>query len=140
MPTAGAAACALDAGDGVICGSYPVGGGWAQTRRSSGLAVQGRNRSSAFPVSGFLPLRPMGAENLRDQAIFVNYTPGAIAPLDPELTQIRDTVGQLPQRRCLLQGAMGPMRVIGAADSTPGSDPAARGGSSNPAFTFCGKG
>jgi len=43
---------------------------------------------------------PVGAENLRDQAIFVNYAPGAIAPGDPELIQIRDAVGQLPQRRC----------------------------------------
>ena len=38
----------------------------------------------------------VGAENLRDQAIFVNHAPGAIAPLDPELIQIRDAVGQLP--------------------------------------------
>ena len=57
--SAGAAACGHDAGDGVISrGFYPDGGGWAQVRRSSGLAVQGRNRSSAFPVSGFPPLRP----------------------------------------------------------------------------------
>jgi hypothetical protein len=39
---------------------------------------------------------PVGAENLRDQAIFVNHAPGAIAPLDPELIQIRDAVWQLP--------------------------------------------
>ena len=38
----------------------------------------------------------VGAENLRHQAIFVNHAPGAIAPLDPELIQIRDAVGQLP--------------------------------------------
>ena len=38
----------------------------------------------------------VGAENLRDQAIFVNHAPGAIAPLDPELIEIRDAVGQLP--------------------------------------------
>jgi hypothetical protein len=46
------------------------------------------------------PQRPqmmiVGAENLRDQAIFVNYAPGAIAPLDPELIEIGDAVGQLP--------------------------------------------
>jgi hypothetical protein len=41
-------------------------------------------------------VQPVGAENLRDQAIFVNYAPGAIAPLDPELIEIRDAVGQLP--------------------------------------------
>jgi hypothetical protein len=38
----------------------------------------------------------VGAENLRHQAIFVNHAPSAIAPLDPELIQIRDAVGQLP--------------------------------------------
>jgi hypothetical protein len=38
----------------------------------------------------------VGAENLRHQAIFVNRAPGAIAPPDPELIQIRDAVGQLP--------------------------------------------
>jgi hypothetical protein len=34
--------------------------------------------------------RTVGAENLRHQVIFVNHVPGAIAPLDPELIQIRD--------------------------------------------------
>jgi hypothetical protein len=38
----------------------------------------------------------VGAENLRHQAIFVNHAPRAIAPLDPELIEIRDAVGQLP--------------------------------------------
>jgi hypothetical protein len=38
----------------------------------------------------------VGAENLRDQAIFVNHAAGAVAPPDPELIQIRDAVGQLP--------------------------------------------
>ena len=38
----------------------------------------------------------VGAENLRHQAIFVNHAPGAVAPPDPELIQIRDAVGQLP--------------------------------------------
>jgi len=56
---AGVAVVVGRAGDGVTgAGSYPVGGGWAQARRSSGLAFQGRNRSSAFPLSGFPPLRP----------------------------------------------------------------------------------
>jgi hypothetical protein len=36
------------------------------------------------------------AENLCHQAIFVNHACGAIAPLDPELIQFRDAVGQLP--------------------------------------------
>ncbi len=39
---------------------------------------------------------PVGAENLRHQVIFVNHAPGAVAPLDPELIQVRDAVGQLP--------------------------------------------
>ena len=39
---------------------------------------------------------PVGAENLCHQAIFVNHAPGAVAPPDPELIQIRDAVGQLP--------------------------------------------
>jgi hypothetical protein len=38
----------------------------------------------------------VGAENVRHQAIFVNHAPGAIAPLDPELIQIRDVIEQLP--------------------------------------------
>ena len=38
--------------------SWPPGGGFAQFWRSSGLAFQGRNRSSAGPVRGLPPLRP----------------------------------------------------------------------------------
>jgi hypothetical protein len=38
----------------------------------------------------------VGAENLCNQATVVNHGPGAIAPLGPELIQIRDAVGQLP--------------------------------------------
>jgi hypothetical protein len=52
-------AVAGHAGGGVISrGFYPGGGGCAQAWRSSGLAVHGRNRSSAGPASGFPPLRP----------------------------------------------------------------------------------
>jgi hypothetical protein len=48
------------ASDGVTGAvSYPGGGGWAQARRSSGLAFQGRNRSSAFP--GNCTSRPSSA-------------------------------------------------------------------------------
>src|ERR1017187_5516076 len=39
-------------------GFYLGGGGCAQVRRSSGLAFQGRKRSSARPARGFPPLRP----------------------------------------------------------------------------------
>ena len=35
-------------------------------------------------AAGLRGEEPVGAENLRDQAIFVNHAPGAIAPLDPE--------------------------------------------------------
>jgi hypothetical protein len=38
----------------------------------------------------------VGADNLRHQAIFVNHAPGAIAPPDAELIQIRDAIEQLP--------------------------------------------
>jgi hypothetical protein len=38
----------------------------------------------------------VGADNLRHQATFVNHAPGAIAPPDPELIQIRDAIEQLP--------------------------------------------
>jgi hypothetical protein len=47
------------AGGGVFVRDfYPGGGGWVQLRRSSGLAFQGRKRSSACPVRGLPPLRP----------------------------------------------------------------------------------
>jgi hypothetical protein len=39
---------------------------------------------------------PLGAESLCHQAKFVNHASGAITPLDPELIQFRDAVGQLP--------------------------------------------
>ena len=38
--------------------------------------------------------RPVGAENLCHQAIFMNHTPGAVTPLNPELIQVGDSVGQ----------------------------------------------
>ena len=53
-------------------------------------------RMAPGPRRGTRRTAAVGAENLRDQAIFVNHAPGAIAPLDPELIQIRDAVGQLP--------------------------------------------
>ena len=54
---AGVAGSRADAGD--CPGGQPgCWGGVAQAWRSSGLAVQGRNRSSAGPVGGFPPLRP----------------------------------------------------------------------------------
>jgi RNA-directed DNA polymerase len=54
---AGVAGSRADAGD--CPGGQPgCWGGVAQAWRSSGLAVQGRNRSSAGPVGGFPALRP----------------------------------------------------------------------------------
>ncbi len=59
MATVGVAVCGGHAGGGITGeGFYPSGGGCAQVRRSSGLAFQGRNRSSAGPDRGFPPLRP----------------------------------------------------------------------------------
>ena len=87
------------AGPAVIC--------WFAGPRFSGCGIADESGSwvtKPFPScvsrsSGEEPAvlaRVVGAENLRDQAIFVNHAPGAIAPLDPELIQIRDAVGQLP--------------------------------------------
>ena len=44
----------------------------------------------------------VGAENLREQAIFVNHAPARVAPLDTELIQIRDAAAQLPCGRWVL--------------------------------------
>jgi hypothetical protein len=47
------------------CGVFTRWAGCSQVRRSSGLAFQGRKRSSAGPVSGFPPLRPHSSRYLR---------------------------------------------------------------------------
>jgi hypothetical protein len=68
------------------------------------MAVRAENPVHGSDQQGRLPSRltvtitghVVGAENLRDQAIFVNHVTGTIAPLDPELIEIRDAVGQLP--------------------------------------------
>ena len=52
----------------------------------------------------------MGAENLCDQAIFVNQATGAVAPLDAVLVEIDDGFGQRAQRRGRVQGAVRPVR------------------------------
>jgi hypothetical protein len=48
---------------------------------------------------------PAGVENLCHQAIFVDAT-SAITPLDPELVQVGDFVGQRTERSGLIQGAV----------------------------------
>jgi len=66
-------------------------------RHQLAVALRERPRAAAgltWPDRAWLAL--MGAETLRHQAIFVNHAPGTIPPLDPELIQIRDAVGQSP--------------------------------------------
>ena len=41
-----------------------------------------------------IPAEPVGAENLRHQAILMNNAPGAVTPLNPEMVQVGDAVGQ----------------------------------------------
>src|SRR5260370_16765375 len=94
MLLAGVAVLGGHAGDGVTdAGSYPGGGGSAHVWRSSGLAFQGRNRSSAGPVSGFPPLRPhssryavshvrMFRQAIRAVAVTVQI-PAAFRPVSP---------------------------------------------------------
>ncbi|MGH3402547.1 MAG: hypothetical protein ACRDRJ_08575 [Streptosporangiaceae bacterium] len=51
-------------------------------------------------------VRPVGAENLCHQVIFVNHASCAITPLDPELIQFGDAVGQRAERRGLAERAV----------------------------------
>jgi hypothetical protein len=41
----------------------------------------------------------VSAENLCHQAIFMNHAPSAVTPLDPELIEVGDAIGQRAQRR-----------------------------------------
>jgi hypothetical protein len=54
----------------------------------------------------------MGAENLCHQAIFVNHASCAVAPLDPEMVQVGDSVGQRAAWRGLLQGLVRAVHVV----------------------------
>jgi hypothetical protein len=36
----------------------------------------------------------------------MNHASGTVAPLDPELLQVGDAIGQRAQRRCLVQGSV----------------------------------
>ena len=41
----------------------------------------------------------------------MNQASGAVTPLDPEMVQAGDAVGQRPERRGLAEGAVGPVGV-----------------------------
>jgi hypothetical protein len=53
-----------------------------------------------------------GCENLCHQAIFMDHATSAVTPLDPELVQAGDAVGQRAERRGLLQGSVRPVGVV----------------------------
>ena len=42
----------------------------------------------------------------------MNHAPGAVTPLDPEMVQVGDAVGQRTERRGLAEGAVGPVGVV----------------------------
>jgi hypothetical protein len=42
----------------------------------------------------------------------MNHASGTITPLDPELIQVGDAIGQRAQRRSLVQGSMRPVPVV----------------------------
>ncbi len=81
----------------------------------------------------------VGAENLYHQVIFVDDATSAVTPLDAEMIQISNAIGQAAERRGLLQGAVRPVccrsprtraaRSSGGAGSRSGSGPVARDGS-----------
>jgi hypothetical protein len=54
------------------------------------------------------PRRPVGAEDLCHQAIFVDDAARAVMPPDPEIIQVGDAIWQRPQWRGLVQGAVRP--------------------------------
>ena len=51
------------------------------------------------------------AENLCHQVIFVEDAASAVTPLDPEMIQVSNAVGQGAERRGLVQGSVRPVRV-----------------------------
>jgi hypothetical protein len=54
----------------------------------------------------------VSADNRRHQAIIMNHASGAVAPLDPELIEVGDAIGQRAQWRGLVQGSVRPVGVI----------------------------
>jgi hypothetical protein len=60
----------------------------------------------------------VGAENLCHQAIFMNHAADAVTPLDPEMVQVGDAVGQRAQWRGLLEGSVRPVGVVATRGRT----------------------
>ena len=58
------------------------------------------------------PRRPVGAENLCHQAIFMNHASGMVTPEDAEVVQVGDAFGQRAERRGLVQGTVRPVGVV----------------------------
>src|SRR5689334_13276018 len=54
----------------------------------------------------------VGAENLCHQVIFMDHASGAVTPLDAEVVQAGDAIGQRAERRGLVQGSVWPVRVV----------------------------
>ena len=54
----------------------------------------------------------VGAENLCHQAIFMNNAADAVTPLNPEMIQVGDAVGQRAQWRGLLEGSVRPVGIV----------------------------
>jgi hypothetical protein len=48
----------------------------------------------------------------------MHHASGTAAPLDPELIQVTDTIGQRAQRRSLLQGAVRPVQTVATRGRT----------------------
>jgi hypothetical protein len=48
----------------------------------------------------------------------MNHAPGAVTPLDPEMVQVGDAVGQRAKRRGLAEGAVGPVGVVATRGRT----------------------
>ena len=48
----------------------------------------------------------------------MNYAPGAVTALDPEMVQVGDVVGQRAQRGGLSQGAVRPVAVVATRGRT----------------------
>ena len=79
----------------------------------SGDNVSGFRKRPALPVVfAEPPGRPVGADNLCHQAIFMNHASGAVAPPDVEVVQVGDAIWQRAERRGLVQGAVWPARVV----------------------------
>ena len=48
----------------------------------------------------------------------MNHAPGAVTPLDPEMVQVGEAVGQRTERRGLAEGAVGPVGVVATRGRT----------------------